>query len=136
MSARDELPRRVPVTRAQPAGLPLLARHPSVRLGRPFGLTRTHSFDVAFSRAVLPEVQRKALRGDRRAGRRRGTGCRLARQELPHSHNRSRALQTGWPCWPGLRPLPGGPAKACAMASHWSATWPSARTAVSLRCRR
>lgn len=31
---------------------------------------------------------------------------------------------------------PGGPAKACAIDSHWRATGPSAATAVSCRCRR
>src|SRR5438309_7506853 len=35
--------------------------------------------------------------------------------------------------WPGLRPAPGGPAKAWAIVSHSSATAPVASTSVSSR---
>src|SRR5204863_4694385 len=37
--------------------------------------------------------------------------------------------------WPGLRPEPGGPAKACAIVSHSSATSPVAWSVVSSRWR-
>src|SRR5215469_12573410 len=37
------------------------------------------------------------------------------------------------PNWPGARPAPGGPANACAIVSHCSATGPCAVTAVSSR---